>query len=145
MRVLSILALACSAGLLAQQSSKVLSAADYARAEKFMPYNAAPLVFGTGVRANWITGTDRFWYRVTRENGSEFILIDPAKGTRAPAFEHAKLAAALSIAANQKYDAHKLPFQNITLAADGSTVSFEAAGKGWKCTLADYKCAVDAT
>jgi len=67
MRMLSTLALACSAALLAQQPSKVLTAADYARAEKFMSYNTAPLVFGTGVRATWITGTDRFWYRVTRE------------------------------------------------------------------------------
>jgi dipeptidyl-peptidase 4 len=144
MRPLLTLALVCSAALLAQQPSKVLTAADYARAEKFMSYNTAPLVFGNGVRANWIGGTDGFWYRVARENGAEFILVDPAKGTRAPAFDHPRLAAALSTAANEKYEAARLPFQNITLAADGSEVSFQAAGKSWKCTLADYRCVADA-
>ena len=109
-----------------------------------MTYNTTPLVFGTGIRPNWLPG-DRFWYRITRENGSEFILVDPAKGTRTPAFDHARLAAALSTVANAKYEAGQLPFQDITLADDGSTVSFSAAGKGWKCTLSDYQCAADAT
>lgn len=132
------------ASCFAQQPARVLTAADYAHAEKFMTYNTTPLVFGTGIRPNWLPG-DRFWYRVTRESGSEFILVDPAKGTRAPAFDHAKLAAALSTVANAKYEAGKLPFQEITLAGDGSTVSFSAAGKGWKCTVSDYQCAADAT
>jgi len=109
-----------------------------------MTYNTTPLVFGTGIRPNSLPG-DRFWYRITRENGSEFILVDPAKGTRTPAFDHARLAAALSTVANAKYEAGQLPFQDITLADDGSTVSFSAAGKGWKCTLSDYQCAADAT
>src|SRR5262249_26325610 len=85
------------------------------------------------------------WYRVLREKGPEFILIDPAKGTRAPAFDHAKLAAALSTAAKEKFEADKLPFQDITLAADGSAVSFSAAGQGGESALADYQCAVDPT
>jgi dienelactone hydrolase len=128
----------------AQQPTRVLTAADYAHAEKFMTYNTTPLVFGAGVRPNWLPG-DRFWYRVTRESGAEFILVDPARGTRAPAFDHARLAAALSTVANAKYEAGKLPFQEITLADDLSTVSFRAAGKGWKCTLSDYQCAADST
>ena len=36
-------------------------------------------------------------------------------------------------------------FRRLTLAEDGSTVSFSAAGKGWKCALADYQCAQDAS
>ena len=48
-----------------------LTAADYARAEKFMTYNTTPLVLRTGVRASWLPGdpSDRFWYRVTTEKG----------------------------------------------------------------------------
>ena len=30
---------------------------------------------------NWIPG-DKFWYRVLTPTGSEFILVDPAKGTK---------------------------------------------------------------
>jgi dienelactone hydrolase len=125
-------------------AQQTVSTADYAHAEKFMTYNTTPLVFGSGIRPNWIAG-ERFWYRVTRSNGAEFILVDPAKGTRAPAFDHARLAASLSAAAGQKYEALTLPFQEITIADDNSSVSFSAAGKNWKCGLSDYSCAQDAT
>ena len=87
-----------------------LTGDDYARAEKFMNYNTAPLALRTGVRPTWIAD-DRFWYRVATENGNEFIMVDPTRGTRGPAFDHAKLAAALSAASGGKYEAFNLPFQ----------------------------------
>ena len=61
-----------------------VTAADYAHAEKFMGYNTTPLVLHTGVRATWLPGdpSDRFWYRVTTENGIEVLLVDPSKATR---------------------------------------------------------------
>ena len=61
-----------------------LTAADYARAEKFMTYNTAPLVLHAGVRASWLPGdpADRFWYRVTTEKGVEVVLVDPGKATK---------------------------------------------------------------
>src|SRR5262249_856956 len=70
---------------------------DYGRAERFMNYNTAPLALRAGVRPTWIAD-EKFWYRVATENGNEFILVDPARGTRGPAFDQAKLAAALSAA-----------------------------------------------
>src|SRR5215510_4999883 len=76
------------------------TAADYQRAEKFMGYNTTPLVYRSGVRPNWLPD-ERFWYRVTTAEGAEFILVDPAKGTRTPAFDHVKLAAALGAANGQ--------------------------------------------
>jgi len=85
------------------------TAADYQHAEKFMGYNTTPLVFRSGVRPNWLPD-ERFWYRVTTAEGSEFVLVDPARGTRAPAFDHARLAIALSTAAGATYDSAHLPF-----------------------------------
>ena len=76
---------------------RVVTADDYARAEKSMGYNTSLLVFRSGVRPNWISG-ERFWYRITTAEGSEFVMIDPATGARAPVFDQAKLAAALSTA-----------------------------------------------
>src|SRR5581483_12203162 len=67
-------------------ASAALTAADYARAEKFMPYNVNPLVYHGAVRATWLAD-ERFWYRVAVPEGTEFILVDPARGTRAPAFD----------------------------------------------------------
>ena len=79
MRPAAILLLSVSA--FAQQR---FTSADYAHAEKFMTYNTTPLVLRSGVRPTWIEN-DRFWYRVTTAEGSEFVLIDPATGARRPA------------------------------------------------------------
>jgi dipeptidyl-peptidase-4 len=57
------------------------TAADYARAERFMSYNTTPLVLHSAVRATWLPD-DRFWYRTTTDKGSEAVLVDPARTTR---------------------------------------------------------------
>ena len=66
----------------AQQRPAAVTAADYARAEKFLAAATAPLVVRSGVRPTWLAD-GRFWYRITTEKGSEAFLVDPAKGTRA--------------------------------------------------------------
>ena len=71
------------APLVAQQAPRAaMTAADYARAERFMPYNVTPLVYRSGVRGNWLAD-DRVWYRVTTDAGSAATIVDPAKGSKA--------------------------------------------------------------
>src|SRR3712207_1504603 len=79
------------------QQPTALTAADYARAEKFMGYNTAPLVSGS-VRPNWLPD-DRFWFRNAKAQGSEFVLINPADGTRQIFPDQAKLNAAINVTA----------------------------------------------
>ena len=113
------------------ETLRSMTVADYAQAEKFMTTHVAPLVLHASVRAVWLPG-DRFWYRNTLENdGSEFILVDPARGTRAPVFDHAVLAAALSSASGKTYEAARLPFTTFDLSVDGLTISFGAEGRRW--------------
>jgi dipeptidyl aminopeptidase/acylaminoacyl peptidase len=126
------------------QTPAAVTAADYARAEKWMGYNTNPLVFRAGVRPAW-QGDGRFWYRVTTPEGTEFVMVESASGTKSPAFDHAKLAAALSAAAGAKYDAHHLPFTDFELSADGQTISFSVQRRRWKCDLAADKCSPDGT
>jgi len=71
--------------LVAQQRSdapRALTAADYARAERFMTYNTTPLVLHSAGRATWLPD-DRLWYRTNTEKGSEAFLVDAAKATKA--------------------------------------------------------------
>ncbi|MEP6716782.1 MAG: DPP IV N-terminal domain-containing protein [Terriglobia bacterium] len=137
------MALACVSAALAQQPA--LTAADYAHAEKFMSYSTTPLVFGTGVVPHFIASGDRFWYRTTREQGAEFILVDPANGARTPAFDTRRLAAGLAAAMKAPVDAAKLPFQTITFSEDLKSISFIASAKPWTCSLKAYKCAPGAS
>ena len=129
--------------IICNAQQRTLTAADYTRAEKFMNYNTGPLVLRAGVRPTWLPD-GRFWYRVTTENGAEFVLVDPARGTRGAAFDHAKLAAALSAAAGAKYEAFKLPFQQIDFSADGKTVSFSVERRRFNCDLPSYQCSAAA-
>ena len=115
------------------------TAADYQRAEKFLAYNATPLVFHK-VHATWLA-RDRFWYRNTGPQGIEFVIYDAARTTRQPAFDHAKLAAAFSAAAGKKYDAAHLPFVTFEFSADEKAISFPLRGQDWKCDLQVNRCA----
>jgi len=74
------LAIAFAGSADAQQ--RALTAADYARAERFLRDSVTPLVFGIGVQPISISG-NRFGYRIRSKTGSEIILVDPARGTRA--------------------------------------------------------------
>ena len=134
-----------SAGLIARQKATappVVTADDYARAEKFLGYNTTPLVLRGPVRATWLAGDGgRFWYRNLVENGSEFVLVDPVKRTKAPAFDHAKVAGTLSVAAGGRYDATHLPFTQFTYSADGRSIAFTVEGRGWACDVAGSSCA----
>ncbi|MEJ5169727.1 MAG: hypothetical protein WHU10_01960, partial [Fimbriimonadales bacterium] len=72
-------------------------------------------VFKERIRANWLPGGDRFWYRNDLSGGRrEFVLVDAPKGRRAPAFDHAKLAEALSKALGRAVDAERLPIDALT-------------------------------
>src|SRR5689334_1419172 len=70
--------------------------ADFERAAS-LARRADGKVFRSVVKPEWLSGGDAFWYRVETGAGTwEFVFVDCVKGTRAPAFDHAKLGAALA-------------------------------------------------
>ena len=56
---------------------------DYSRAERMLSWHASSLVSGDQVSPQWMEGGSRFWYRNKKPDGFEFILVDPARNTRA--------------------------------------------------------------
>src|SRR5262245_154321 len=97
------------------RQARAVTAADYARAEKFLAPNLAGLVVGGAVNASWLPD-DRFYYRNGLADGAEFMLVDPAKKTRERAFNHTQVAAALSSAGAGSYDALHLPFETFDMS-----------------------------
>jgi dipeptidyl aminopeptidase/acylaminoacyl peptidase len=67
-----------------QSAPHRLSAADYARAERLLPWHLNPLVRNAQVRPNWIDDGDRFWYQRQTRNGTEIVLVDPRTGECRP-------------------------------------------------------------
>jgi dipeptidyl-peptidase-4 len=113
---------------------------DYQRAERFLPGNVRHLVYVADVSPHWIEKTDRFWYRRVGLTDTAFILVDAEKNTSSPAFDHERLATALSRAAKQQYSASALPFSEIEFVDGGKAIRFSIDGAQWTCPLASYEC-----
>src|SRR5215467_11307565 len=78
----------------------------------------AKLVFDTSVTPHWLQGGGRFWYSYQTRDGRRFYAVDPVKKSKAPLFDHAKVAAQLTSITRQPYDAQHLPFSNIKFKND---------------------------
>lgn len=89
----------------------------------------------------WIENTDRFVYRRTTPGGHEFMLVDAEMQTQQPAFDHARLATALSIAMGDAFTAQTLPFERVRLESAGAALEFQHNSQSWRCDLAAYTCA----
>ena len=133
----------CSFSLLSS-AQEALTDKDYAKAENQLGYNTQKFVDRGNVTPNWLPG-DKFWYRVLTPNGSEFIMVDPAKGTKTAAFDHDKLAKAISAATGRSYTASMLPFQTLSYSPDGKVISFNAERKQWKYDLQSGTVTSDST
>ena len=120
------------------QSQPARTADDYARAERMMGYNTQALVDGSMGQPHWLAN-DRFWYRVLTAQGSEFILVNPARETRTVAFDPARLAAALAAAGGKTYEAGRLPFQSVDFSGDAQGFAFAAGGQPWNYDIASGK------
>ena len=119
--------------------TRALTADDYARAEQFLGYNTNPLVLHAASQATWVDD-ERFWYRTTTENGTEFFQVEAATGARTPAFDQERLAGALSAAARSNYSTYRLPFNQFEFSTDRKSISFNAGGSLWTCDVAGTHC-----
>ena len=117
------------------QPARQYTAEDYARAEAFMPYNTTPLLLHAVESPTWLPD-GRVWYRDTGTNGVAFTLVDPAKGSKAPAFDPVKVAAALKpLGLTTPIDAKRLPIREFTLTDADQTLNLVIAGQLIRCNL----------
>lgn len=65
----------------AQSDKKILTTADYDQATKALGFNAGKLVYRYNVNPNWLPDS-KFWYSVSVPGGVQYVLINPADGSR---------------------------------------------------------------
>src|SRR3954468_14116561 len=93
-------------------------------------------VYKSQIAPHWLAGNTRFWYRNDlRAGAKEFILVDASAGTRKPAFDHQRLAAALSRATGKEFSPDHLPFTSIDFLDDSKSIRFQTGGVAYKCDL----------
>jgi dipeptidyl aminopeptidase/acylaminoacyl peptidase len=141
-----VLQAACLIGLMTIASSAFaqLTEADFDRALNIQEKYSG-LVVNLPEPPVWQESTDTFVYRKSVEGGHEFDLVDAAAQTKQPAFDHAKLAAALSTASGESYKATTLPFPRFRFVDKRSAIEFTsgppgAPGANWHCDLTSYTC-----
>ncbi|MDN5205309.1 DPP IV N-terminal domain-containing protein [Fulvivirgaceae bacterium BMA10] len=112
---------------------------DYARAEKFLYTNTSKLVFDMNIRPNWIDG-DRFWYRTTSPEGSEFLLVSAKSQKYKQAFDHNKVANALSKLTGKQYSGKKLPFSSFEYTNNEKALVFRVGKQYYSCDTKGGNC-----
>ena len=79
------------------------------------------------------------WYRNTVKKGAEFIIVDADKKTRKVAFDHQRIADAIS-SKDTSYEALNLPFRTFKYIKNGRSISFDLDNKTYTCNLRNYRC-----
>ena len=145
----AMVALCCSSAMAGAQAGRAYTADDYARAESFLDYNVDPLAYHAVEHPTWL-GDGRFWYRDAGPDGVTYMLVDPAKRTKAPAFDQGKVAAGLNAAiqsgklavtlntavdAGHLLDAGHLPIDNFVLEDGDSAVVLLMGRRLVRCDL----------
>jgi hypothetical protein len=154
-RACSIVTIVAAAISLPPEVEAQATVADYQRAMGLRDtYDG--LAIHTAEAPRWIEQTNRFYYRRTVKGGHEWILVDGSTREKQPAFDHEKLAAAITDATPRKATALDLPFSAFTVVDKGRAIEFTlnggpagargGRGRGavgavpWRCSLDTYTC-----
>jgi dipeptidyl-peptidase-4 len=104
----------------------------------------APRIYRDRVDPHWFAGDTRFWYRVdTGQDTHEFIAVDAERGTRSPAFDHAKVAAALTKALGRDVSPKRLPIDDLEFEQTPNALVLIGSGKEWRLDLHTYELRQD--
>ena len=96
-------------------------------------------MYRDNVEPHWFAEQTRFWYRVeTGPDAHEFVLVDARRGTREPAFDHRRLAEALSKELGHAFHADRLPIEELKFDKDGTSVEFIVEGNRWRLDTSNY-------
>ena len=122
-------------------AQKTYTADDYKQAERWMSYNVTPLVHHTLAGITYLPD-GRVFYRDPDKSSTAYVIADPAKGTKAAAFDNVKLAAALGTASKTKFNASRLSLSDYRPEAEGFAIS--ARGQVFHCNVAATRCTMEA-
>jgi dipeptidyl-peptidase-4 len=125
----------------AASAQQVLTDHDYAQAERWMSYNVTPLVQHT-VRAPKYLADGRVFFADPGTGGTAYMIADPKTATLVPAFDSAKLAAALGAATGQTINARRLGVSEYETLAGGGFAVTTRSGK-FRCDAAVTTCTAE--
>ena len=99
---------------------------NYDLASRWTTAKVTKLVFDTSVTPHWLESGERFWYSYETSQGKKWWMVDPAKKTKTPLFDNAKMAALLTGLTRIPYEAQHLPIATIKFIKNDTTLQFDA-------------------
>ena len=122
--LLIILVLVVS-GILSWGQQTPVTTANYDLAARFSAKRVNNMVFSTSITPNWFKNSDKFWYTYQTPQGTFYYIVDPVANTKRPIFDNAKLAAQLTEAVKDPFDAQHIPIRRFRLEDDDKKFTFE--------------------
>ncbi len=111
----------------AEDGQKV-TRANYELSERFQPEQVRKMTFDLNAYPFWIGQTDSFWYRWSTSNGTDYYVVDCAKGTMTRAFDNVVMASALSSHFKRPFDPNLLKIDHLEFSSDGRTIKLSMDG-----------------
>ncbi len=97
-------------------------------------------VFKMSVQANWEKDGKTFWYKnVLNDSVIEYVLVDAVKNKKQLAFDHTKLAAALSKASGNEVFGKRMKISDQVFQGTDKAI-IQINDQFWKCDLINYSC-----
>ncbi|MBI3864400.1 MAG: prolyl oligopeptidase family serine peptidase [Planctomycetia bacterium] len=97
-------------------------------------------VYKARITPHWLSDDAGLWYRNELPRGaSEFIFVDAKSGARGPAFDHGRLAEALTKAGLADVRADRLPLSDLQFEQQAGQITFHAGSMDWRCNLKTYE------
>jgi dipeptidyl aminopeptidase/acylaminoacyl peptidase len=140
-RTISSFLASIALAVLPAAAQQVYTAHDYSQAERWMSYNLVGLVQHTVAGVTYLPD-GRVFFRDPSTNAIAYKIADPANGTVTLAFDHAKLATALSAATRRTVDPARLGVTGYEPEAKGAFAVTLRGGK-YHCDAALTKCVAE--
>lgn len=123
--VLLVALLAPAASTIAQEKDPAVRKANHALASQWTPAKIGKLVFDTAVTPHWLEFSDRFWYRYETPAGKKYFIVDPAKRSKTPLFDHTAVAAQITSITRVPVDAQHLAIEKIRFVRKDTALQLE--------------------
>jgi dipeptidyl aminopeptidase/acylaminoacyl peptidase len=95
--------------------------------------------YTTSLTPNWINGGDSLWYNWRDHNACNFYVAFPRTKAKTLMFDHARLAAQLSVLHKKPFDPTRLPFNSVDFSKDAKSVDFSVEGQRYQWIFASQE------
>ena len=111
----------------------------YQRAEK-LDTLLKKSVFKSYVVPHWQPGRNMFWYQNRlKDNVNEYWLVDAQTGSKIRAFDHNKMAAALTKASGKEHQSGQLSLNELVYSSDHRKVKVKEGESWYECDLGSWE------